>query len=238
MCFRVWGSCHKWSPNSSANLARFSRHTVVRDWKTWILYGCMRRSVQSIRHAVEGDTLFSEANCRTDFHAGDEATLTWMVPTVSGMRTRGLLPPLFLPAIFPVAWNCSINVFTVFLAGASLHLYWFLNRRWTVTIEFVCRNHSTIWVFCFVVSCGVILSDITGASVAKYGKKYWCMTITALPLTSSCVLSLSCIVQPKLTVTDWNTLYYHFVGKQWHPYLPDEKNIWIYRAGTFGSENL
>jgi len=140
MCFRVWGFCHKWSLNSSANLARFSRHTVIRDWKTWILYGCMRRSVRSMRHAVEGDTSFSEANCRTDFRAGDEATLAWMVPTVSGMRTRGLLPPLFLPAIFPVAWNCSINVFTVFLAGASLHLYWFLNRRWTVTIEFVCRN--------------------------------------------------------------------------------------------------
>jgi len=77
-----------------------------------------------------------------------------MVPTVSGVRTCGLVPPLFLPAIFPVAWNCSTNVFTIFLAGASLHLYWFLSRRWTVTIEFVCRNHSTIRVFCSVVSCG------------------------------------------------------------------------------------
>jgi len=172
MCSRVRGFCCKWSPNSSANLVLFSRHTVVRDWKTWILYGCMRRSIRSIRHAVEGDTSFSEANCRTDFCAGDEATLAWMVPTVSGVRTRGLLPPLFLPVIFPVARNCSTNVFTVFLAGASLHLYWFLNRRWTGTIEFVCRNHSTIRVFCSVVSCGAILNDVTGASVAKYGKKY------------------------------------------------------------------
>jgi hypothetical protein len=33
--------------------------------------------------------------------------------------------------------------------------------------------------------------------------KHSCMIIRTLPLTSSCVLSLSCIVQPKLTVTDW-----------------------------------
>jgi len=32
------------------------------------------------------------------------------------------------------------------------------------------------------------------------------MTIKALPLTSSCVLYLSRIVKPKLTVIDWNTL--------------------------------
>jgi hypothetical protein len=169
MCSRVWGLCCKWSPNSIANLIRFSRHTIVRDWKTWILYGCMRKSVRSMLHAVEGDTSFSEANCCTDFRAGDEATLAWMVPAVSGVRTRGLLPPLFLPAIFPVARNCS-TVFTVFFAGASLHSYWFLNWRWTVTFEFVCRNHSTIRVFCSVVSCGAILNDVTGASVAKYGK--------------------------------------------------------------------
>jgi hypothetical protein len=121
-------------------------------------------------HAVEGDTSFSEANCHKDFRAGDEATLARMVPTVSGVRRRGLLLPLFLPATFPVARNCSTNVFTVFLAGASLHLYWFLNRRWTLTIEFVCRNHSTVRVFWSVVSCRAILNDITGASVAKYGR--------------------------------------------------------------------
>jgi hypothetical protein len=95
MCFRVWGFCSKWSLNSSANLVRLSRHAVVRDWKTWILYGCMRRSVRSMRHAVEGDTLFSEANCRADFRVGDEATLAWMVPAVSGVRTLGLPPRLF-----------------------------------------------------------------------------------------------------------------------------------------------
>ena len=66
MCSRVCGFCCKWSPNSSANLVRFSRHTVARDCKTWILYGCMRRSVQSMRHAVQGDASFSVANCRID----------------------------------------------------------------------------------------------------------------------------------------------------------------------------
>ena len=132
----------------------------------------MRRSVRSMLYAVEGGTSFSAANCRTDFHAGDEATLARMVPTVSGVRTRGLLPPLSLPVTFPVALNCSINVFTVILAGASLHLhlYWVFNRRWTVKIEFVCRKHSTIRVFCSVVSGGAILNDVTAANVAKYGK--------------------------------------------------------------------
>jgi hypothetical protein len=130
----------------------------------------MRRSVRSMRHAVKGDTSFSAANCRTDFRVGNEATLARMVPTVSGVRTRGFLPPLFLPVTFPVARNCSTNVFTVFLAGASLHFYWFLNRRWTVTIEFVCRNHSTIRVFCSVVSGGAILNDVTATNVATYGK--------------------------------------------------------------------
>jgi hypothetical protein len=65
MCSRVWGFCCKWSPNSSANLVHFSQHTVVRDWKTWILCRCMHRSVQSMRHAVEGDTSFSEAVAQT-----------------------------------------------------------------------------------------------------------------------------------------------------------------------------
>jgi len=81
-----------------------------------------------MRHAVEGDTSVSAANCRTDFRVGDKATLARMIPTVSDVRTSGLLPPLFLPVTFPVARNCYTNVFTVFLAGASLHLYWFLNR--------------------------------------------------------------------------------------------------------------
>jgi hypothetical protein len=70
-----------------------------------------------------------------------------------------------------------------------------------VAVVFVCGNHSTIRIFCSVVIGEAILNDVTGASVAKYGKKYWCMTISALTLTSSCVLSLSCIVQPKLTET-------------------------------------
>jgi hypothetical protein len=82
----------------------------------------MRRSVRSMRHAVEGDTSFSAANCRTDFRVGDEATLARMVRTVLGLRTRGLLPPLFLPVTFLFARNCFTTVFTVFLAGASLHL--------------------------------------------------------------------------------------------------------------------
>ena len=127
----------------------------------------MRRSVRSIRHAVEGDTSFSAANCRTDFRSGDEATLARMVPTVSGLRTRGLLPPLFLPV---TARNCSTNVFIVFLSGVSLHLYLSLNRRWPVTLEFVCRNHSTVRVLCSVVSGGAILNDFTAASFARYGK--------------------------------------------------------------------
>jgi hypothetical protein len=76
----------------------------------------------------------------------------------------------FQPVTFPFARNCSTNVFTVFPAGASLHLYWFLNRRWNMKIEFVCKNHSTIRVFCSVVSGGAILNDVTAASVAKYGK--------------------------------------------------------------------
>jgi hypothetical protein len=126
----------------------------------------MRRSVRSMRHAVEGDTSFSVANCRTDFRVGDEAPLARMVPTMSGVRSRGLL----LPVTFPVARNCSTYVFTVFLAGAYLHLYWILNRRWTVTIKFVSRNHSTIRVFRSVVSGGTIVNDVTTASVAKYGK--------------------------------------------------------------------
>jgi len=102
---------------------------------------------------------------------GDEATLAQMVLTVLGVRIRGLLPPLFSPVTFPVARNCSTDVFTVFL-GVSLHLYWFLNRRWTVTIGFVWRNHSTIRVFCSVISGAAILNDFTAASVAKYGKKF------------------------------------------------------------------
>jgi len=123
-----------------------------------------------MRHALEGDTSFSMVDCRTDFCVRDEDTLARMVPTVSGVRTRGLLPPLFLPVTFPDARNCSTDVFTVFLPGASLHLYWFLNRRWTVTIEFVFRNHSTIRVLCSVDSGGAILNDVTEANVAKYGK--------------------------------------------------------------------
>ena len=123
-----------------------------------------------MRHAVEGDALFSAANCRTDFRLGDETTLARMVPTVSGVPTHGLLLPLFLSVTYPVARNSSTNVFTVFPAGACLHFYWFLNRRWTVTIEFFCRNHSTIRVFCSVVSGGAILNDVTASSVVKYGK--------------------------------------------------------------------
>ena len=129
----------------------------------------MRRSVRSMRHAVEGDTSFSANNCRTDFRAGDEAKLVRMVPTVSGVRTHGLLLPLFLPVTLPVARNCS-SVFAVFLAGVSLHFYRFLKRHWTVTTEFVCRNHSTIPVFCCVISGGAILNDNAAASVVKYGK--------------------------------------------------------------------
>ena len=59
MCSRLWGFCCKWSPDSSTDLVRFSWHTFLRDWKTWILYGCMRRSVRSMRHAFGGDTSFS-----------------------------------------------------------------------------------------------------------------------------------------------------------------------------------
>ena len=123
---------------------------------------------------------------------------------------RVLLPPLFLPAIFPFARNCSTNIFTVFLVGASLHLYWFLNRRWTVTIEFVCRNHSTIRVLCSVVRCGAILIDVIGASVAKYGKstnvwqlrRYHLHRAVYFLYHVSELCTLSCIVQPKMTVID------------------------------------
>ena len=54
-----------------------------------------------MRHAVEGDNSFSEANCRTEFRAGDEATLAGMVPTVSGVRTRWLVPAPFLACHIP-----------------------------------------------------------------------------------------------------------------------------------------
>jgi hypothetical protein len=39
-----------------------------------------------------------------------------MIPTVLGVRTHGLLLPLFLPVTFLVVRNYSTNVFTVFLA--------------------------------------------------------------------------------------------------------------------------
>ena len=145
----------------------------------------MRRSFRSMRHAVEGDTLFSAANCRTDFRLGDETTLARMVPTVSGVPTHGLLLPLFLSVTYPVVQNSSTNVFTVFCAGVSLHLYWLFNRRWIVTIEFVCRNHSTIRVFCSVVSGGAILNDFTGASVAKYRKNTNVRRLRRYHLTST-----------------------------------------------------
>jgi hypothetical protein len=125
-----------------------------------------------MRHAVEGDTSFSAANCRTDFHVEDETTLARMAPQQClACEHVPCSPPLFSPVTLPVARNCSTNVFTVFLAGTSLDLYRFLNRRWTVTVEFVCRNHSTVRDYCSVVSGGAILNDVTAASVAKYGKK-------------------------------------------------------------------
>ena len=168
MCSRVWGFCCKWSPNSSANLVSFSRHTVVRDWKTW---SCTDACVDRF----EVCAMLSKAIPHfLRLTVAQIPCWRWGHTRMNGPSSvgSGLLPPLFLPAIFPVARNCSTNVFTVFLAGASLHLCWFLNQRWTATIEFVCRNHSTIRVFCSVVSCGAILYDVTGASVAKYGKKY------------------------------------------------------------------
>ena len=163
---------------------------MASGWKTWILYGCIRRSVRSMRYAVEGDTSFSAANCRTDFRVGDEATFARMVPAVSAVRTRGLLPPLFLPVTLPVARNCSTNVFTVFLAGASLHLYWFLNRRWTVTIEFLCRNHCTIRVFCSVVSGGAILNDVTAQVLPSMEKILMYDDYGATTYTELCAFSI------------------------------------------------
>jgi hypothetical protein len=75
-----------------------------------------------MRHDVEVDTSFSAANCRTGFRVGDEAAFARMVPTVSGVRTHALLPPLYLPVTYPVAQNCTTDVFTVFLAGVSFAL--------------------------------------------------------------------------------------------------------------------
>lgn len=48
--------------------------------------------------------------------------------------------------------TCFTNIFTVFLASASLCLYWFLRLCWTVTMKYVCRNHSTAQVFYSVFS--------------------------------------------------------------------------------------
>jgi hypothetical protein len=129
----------------------------------------MRRSVRSMRHSVEGDTSFSAANCRTEFRAGDEATLAWIVRKVSGVPKRGLLPPLFLPSTFPVARNCSTNVFTVFVAGASLHLYWF----WTGAGLWQSNLFAeTIPQFEF--SPLLLVAEpfwmMSSSSVAKYGK--------------------------------------------------------------------
>jgi hypothetical protein len=56
---------------------------------------CMDACVDRLLHAVQGDTSFSAAICRTDFRVGDKATLSRMVPTVSGVRTRRLLPSLY-----------------------------------------------------------------------------------------------------------------------------------------------
>lgn len=99
----------------------FLRLAVVRHRKTWILYGCMRRLARSTGHAVE-------ANCGTDFPVGNETTLARMFPTVSGVRTRDLLSPLFLPVTFLLSRNCVYQIFTVFLAGTSLLVLpcWFL----------------------------------------------------------------------------------------------------------------
>ena len=91
-------------------------------------------------------------------------------PNSVGRANTWLAPASSLACHFPSCAKLLHTVFTVLLAGSSLHLYWFLNRGCSVTIEFVCRNHSTIRVFCSVVSGGAILNDVTAASVAKYGK--------------------------------------------------------------------
>ena len=75
--------------------------TQLSDWKTWILYGCMRRSFRSMRHAVGGDTSFSVANCRTDFRVGDETTLARNCPNSVGRANTWLAPASFLACLIP-----------------------------------------------------------------------------------------------------------------------------------------
>lgn len=97
-------SAHSCQRVKDMNLVCFSRITVVRDWKTWILYGWTSRPVGSMGPAVEGDTPFSRANCRTDFRVGDEITLARIFSTFPVLRSRGLLPPLLLAvAAFPLS---------------------------------------------------------------------------------------------------------------------------------------
>ena len=123
--------CCKWSPNSFANHVRFSRHTTVRDWKTWIFYGCKRRSVRSIRHVVEGNTSFSAANCRTDFvlemrphshewsqhcRAGEHVAISPVFSCLSHSQLRETAPPPS-SAYFLLVLPC---ICTGFRTGAGL----------------------------------------------------------------------------------------------------------------------
>ena len=122
---------------------------------------------------------------------------------------------LFSCLSFSVARNCSTNIFTVFLAGASLHLYWFLNQHWTVTIEFVCRNHSAIRVFFSVVSGRTILNDVTVASVAKYGKNTNVWRLRRYHLHPAVFFI---VYRSTKIYSNWNTLYFFitcFRGHLW-----------------------
>jgi hypothetical protein len=152
-------------------LSAFLGHTAVRDWKTWILYGCVCRSVWGMRHAVEGDTSFSAANCRTDFPCWRWGHARTNGPNSVGRASTWLAPASFLACYVPSRTRLLHQRLHHIPCWCFLALVLVLNRRWTVTIEFVCRNHSTIWVFCSVVSGGAILNDVTAASVAKVWKK-------------------------------------------------------------------
>jgi hypothetical protein len=118
-----------------------------------------------MRHAVESDTSFYMANCRTD------SVLERRPYSHEWFHQCQACEHLACSRLFSCRQHSQLLETTPPTSSRySLHLYWFLNRRWTVTIEFVCRNHSTIRVFCSIVSGWAFLNDVTAATIAKYGK--------------------------------------------------------------------
>ena len=99
---------------------------------------------------------------------GDEATLARMVPTVSGVRTRGLFLPLFLPVTFPVAeTDPPSSSYSLLVLPCICTVFWTGAGLWQSNL--FAENIPQI-EFSVLVSGGAILNDVTAASVTKYGK--------------------------------------------------------------------